>query len=256
MDGLVHGPHRDLLARTPTLLPEPLALPRREDAEVDREHLAAVPEVLPRPRDAHADIRAFAVRQDCLRVRDEAGVPEPEEDARREVELPVRLCRDDLVHEREEVQGLVKHLDVDIEGDMVVFGLYGGQNEGSLLQSEDEMKRTFMSSATVSVNVGIDCLGTLLVLRCSMPPGPYQFCSLIFPTRALSTQCPIETCSHSPFPSVVLSNAARTHEWQPTQGYTREHTRVVKHYNHIVERDVHVCRAASVTHRTRNQPRE
>ena len=49
-----------------------------------------------------------------------------------------------------------------------------------------QTKRTFMRSATVSANVGIDCLGSLLVLSCSMPSGPYQFCSLIFPSGALS----------------------------------------------------------------------
>lgn len=47
-----------------------------------------------------------------------------------------------------------------------------------------------MSSATVSANVGIDCLGSLFVLRCSMPPGPYQFCSLIFPSSVRSDAIP------------------------------------------------------------------
>ena len=63
-----------------------------------------------------------------LRVREEAGVPEPEQYARREGGLPVRLCGDDLVHEREEVGGLVLDLDVDVELDVAVLGLM--QNVG------------------------------------------------------------------------------------------------------------------------------
>lgn len=54
---------------------------------------------------------------------DEARVPKSEQDPRREVDLLVWLCGDDLVHEREEVQGLAEHLNVDIKSDMTVFGL-------------------------------------------------------------------------------------------------------------------------------------
>ncbi len=52
------------------------------------------------------------------------------------------------------------------------------------------MERTFMRRVTVSAKVGMDCFGSLMVRRCSMPSSPYQLRSLM-----------------NPVPSVVLCNA-------------------------------------------------
>ena len=50
-------------------------------------------------------------------------MPEPKQDPRRERGLPVRLLRDDLVHEREEPRRVAEDLDVDVERDVPVLGL-------------------------------------------------------------------------------------------------------------------------------------
>ena len=42
---------------------------------------------------------------------------------------------------------------------------------------------TFISRSTVSLNVGMDCLGSLTVRTCTMPSDPYQFLSRINPVK-------------------------------------------------------------------------
>lgn len=58
-----------------------------------------------------------------LRVLDEPGVPEPEDDSRREDGFPVLVRRYDLVHEREEPRGIVVDFTVDVELDVLVLRL-------------------------------------------------------------------------------------------------------------------------------------
>ena len=70
-----------------------------------------------------------------------------------------------------------------------------------------------MRRATVSAKVGMDCLGSLMVRRCSMPSSPYQLRSLM-----------------NPVPFVVLPNAS----YMPRQMHRvkrdeRGLTRVVEH---------------------------
>ena len=120
---VVHGPRHNTLTRRLAVLPELCAIRHCECRELDREHVTAVPEILARDGDALADVRAAAVWEVRLRVRQEAGMPESEQDTRGEDGLPVRLCGDDLVHEGEEVGGLVLDLHVDIELDVLVLGL-------------------------------------------------------------------------------------------------------------------------------------
>jgi hypothetical protein len=42
---------------------------------------------------------------------------------------------------------------------------------------------TFISRLSVSLNVGMDCLGSLTVRTCTMPSDPYQFLSRIKPAK-------------------------------------------------------------------------
>ncbi len=121
--GVVHRPRHYLLPRRLAVRSELGAVRHGERRELDGEHVAGVPEILARGRDALANVRPAAVRQVRLRVGKEARVPESEQDTRREVGLPVGLGGDSLVHEREEVRGLVLNLDVYVKLDVTVLGL-------------------------------------------------------------------------------------------------------------------------------------
>ncbi len=55
--------------------------------------------------------------------------------------------------------------------------------------------RTFTSRSSVSVNVGIGCLGSLMVRTCIMPSVPYQFLSRISPIQWRLTDIQEETSS-------------------------------------------------------------
>ena len=70
--------------------------------------------------------RSSAIREVGLGVRDERGVPQAHQDTRCEVGLPVRLRRDDLVHELEQPRRVVLHLHNDIKLDVAVLGLGSG----------------------------------------------------------------------------------------------------------------------------------
>jgi hypothetical protein len=45
---------------------------------------------------------------------------------------------------------------------------------------------TFINRSSVSINVGMGCLGSLMVRACTMPSVPYQFVSRINPVNGIS----------------------------------------------------------------------
>lgn len=104
----------------------PLAIYCRQRRKTHREHLHVLPEILSRHSGVFADVRSPAVRQMLNGVREERGVPQPEDDARREDGLPARLGGDDRVHERKETRRGIGGFDVDVELDVVVLGLLVG----------------------------------------------------------------------------------------------------------------------------------
>ena len=67
---------------------------------------------------------------------------------------------------------------------------------------------TFISSATVSANVGMGCLGAFLVRRCCIPSSPCQFRSRIKPGLHWSLVKRGPMAREIPFESVVLSRAS------------------------------------------------
>lgn len=50
-------------------------------------------------------------------------MPKTQKDTRREGRLPTRLCGDNLVHEFEQSVRIILDFDIDVELDMLVFGL-------------------------------------------------------------------------------------------------------------------------------------
>lgn len=126
MLGVVHCPRHHLLPRRLAVFPEFGAIRHSERRELNGEHVAGVPEILPRDCDALANVRPAAVRQVRLRVGKETRVPEAQKDARREGGLPVGLGGNRLVHKRKKVRGLVLNLDVNVKFDVTVLWLEPG----------------------------------------------------------------------------------------------------------------------------------
>lgn len=99
----------------------PRTLKRLQRVKVHRERIASVPEKLPRNVRAQTDMRARAIRQKSLRRFNKLRVPKAKYDTRRKLRLPIRLRRDNLVHEREKPRRVIEDLDVDVEEGMTVF---------------------------------------------------------------------------------------------------------------------------------------
>ena len=73
-----------------------------------------------------------------------------------------------------------------------------------------------MRRATVSANVGMACLGSLLVRTCSIPSPPYQFLSLILP-RAIVSHSPYQlpgSVSKSGYVTVPTESVVRDKSMQ------------------------------------------
>lgn len=115
-------------------------------------------------------------------------MPKSQKDTRGKVGLPGRLCGDDVVHQREEPLWIVLDLDVNVELDVLVLGLWEGKLEPDLTrkQKSGEEELTFISNSTVSAKVGMACLGSLMVRTCCIPESPYQVRSLIRPAGGTS----------------------------------------------------------------------
>lgn len=111
----------------------------------------------------------------------ECRMPESKEDSGSEICLPIRLGCDDFVHKREEAIRVILNLDVDVEGNVLVFRLKWLMlvlgERGAICDAD----RACIRRETVSAKVGMCCLGSLRVCRCSIPSSPYQFRSLIKP---------------------------------------------------------------------------
>lgn len=105
-------------------------------------------------------------------------MPQSQEYPGRKERLPVIVGANGLVHESEQPRGVVLHLDVDVELDVLVLRLCATLRTG---RGSGVRKRTLMSSSTVSWNVGIACFGSFFVRTCSIPSTPYQLRSLISP---------------------------------------------------------------------------
>lgn len=85
------------------------------------------------------------------------------------------------MHESKQAVGVILHFHIDVEFDVLVLGLFASTAIKNPHQLHDQtgVRRTFINNATVSTNVGMDCLGSFNVLTCCMPSSPYQVRSLI-----------------------------------------------------------------------------
>lgn len=85
--------------------------------------MAIVPKVLPGNMGAITDIGPTAVRQALFGISDEARMPQSQQDARRQNSFPIGLGRDNLVHQREKLVGVVLYFDIHVKFGMEVFRL-------------------------------------------------------------------------------------------------------------------------------------
>lgn len=75
-------------------------------------------------------------------------MPKSQKDTRGKVGLPGRLCGDDVVHQREEPLWIVLDLDVNVELDVLVLGLWEGKLEPDLTRKQKAGRKNSPSSAT------------------------------------------------------------------------------------------------------------
>lgn len=80
---------------------QPLSLARGQSSKRHGEGVAVFPEILAGNVRAVPDIRPAAIRQTRLGKRQEARMPQPQEDPRCQQRLPSRLRRNDGVHQGE-----------------------------------------------------------------------------------------------------------------------------------------------------------
>lgn len=120
---LVHCPHHQVLPRGLALRSEFLSIAGRQSAKCHRKSIAVVPEVLARNVRTVSNIRPAAIWHPGLGERQEARVPQPQDDPWRETRLPFRLRSDNFIHQGEEAVRIILWLYIDVELDVQVFGL-------------------------------------------------------------------------------------------------------------------------------------
>lgn len=98
---LVDGPYQQLLVSSFALCSKLLPIRSGKRSKRHREGVAIIPEIFPGSGRADANVTTAAIGQVCLGWVQEFRMPKTKQQTRSKFGLPVRLCRDNLVHKRE-----------------------------------------------------------------------------------------------------------------------------------------------------------
>lgn len=128
----VDRPHHHVLVRGTRVAQEPLAVRADQRGEAERKGVAVLPEVAARIGRRGANVRAAQGRHILFRRRNEARVPQTQDETRRELRLVVRELLHDLAHDAEEAVRVVVRLNVDIQLDVPMARLH--QQRAQLLK--------------------------------------------------------------------------------------------------------------------------
>lgn len=100
-----------------------LSIRSHQHVKLDGEIFGRLPEILSGNSNVKSDERNRAIWQDCLSRLEKSGMPETEDQSRRQINLPIGMCGNDLMHECKQVMRVVLQLDIDVKKHMSVFGL-------------------------------------------------------------------------------------------------------------------------------------
>ena len=116
----VDRPHHHVLVRGTRVAQEPLAVRADQRGEAEGKGVAVLPEVAACIGRRSANVRAAQRGHVLLRRRNEARVPQTQDEARSELRLVVRELLHDFAHDAKEAVRVVVRLDIDIQLDVPV----------------------------------------------------------------------------------------------------------------------------------------